>query len=63
MRSPARLIQYVLSNGALLVAAAWGLLAWHEFRGAGDRVRMLAIGMMVLFLAGLGLVAFAFSPK
>jgi glucose uptake protein len=60
---PSALIQYVLSNGALLVAAAWGLLAWQEFRGGGDRVRMLAIGMMVLFLAGLGLVAYAFSSK
>ena len=60
---PSALIQYVLSNGALVVAAAWGLLAWREFRGGGDRVRMLATGMMVLFLAGLGLVAYAFSPK
>jgi glucose uptake protein len=60
---PGALIQYVLSNGALLVAAAWGLLAWQEFRGGGDRVRMLATGMMVLFLAGLGLVAFALSSK
>jgi len=60
---PSTLIQYVLSNGALVVAAAWGLLAWRELRGGGDRVRMLATGMMVLFLAGLGLVAFAFSQK
>ncbi len=60
---PSALIQYVLSNGALLVAAAWGLLAWQEFRGGGDRVRMLATGMMVSFLAGLGLVAYAFSQK
>ncbi len=57
------LIQYILKNGALLVAAAWGLLAWQEFRGGGDRVRMLAIGMIVLFLAGLGLVAYALSQK
>jgi glucose uptake protein len=60
---PGSLIQYMLSNGPLLVAAAWGLLAWQEFRGGGDRVRMLAVGMMVLFLAGLGLVAYGFSSK
>ncbi len=60
---PSALIQYVLSHGALVVAAAWGLLAWQEFRGGGDRVRMLAAGRMVLFLAGLGMVAFAFSAK
>jgi glucose uptake protein len=60
---PSPLIQYLLNNGVLLVAVAWGLLAWQEFRGGGDRVRMLAAGMVVLFLAGLGMVAFAFSPK
>ena len=57
------LIGYMLDHGALVVAAAWGLLAWREFRGGGERVRMLATGMVVLFLAGLGLVAYAFSPK
>ena len=60
---PSALIQYLLNNGALLVAVAWGMLAWQEFRGGGDRVRMLSIGMVVFFLAGLGLVAFALSPK
>jgi glucose uptake protein len=55
------LIQFVLSHAAAVVAAAWGLLAWHEFRGSGDRVRMLVAGMLVLFLCGLGVVAFAFS--
>jgi hypothetical protein len=60
---PSALIQYVLNNGALLVAAAWGLLAWQELRGGGDRVPILAVGMMVSFLAGLGLVAYAFSQK
>jgi hypothetical protein len=60
---PSALTGYVLNNGALLVAAAWGLLAWQEYRGGGDRVRMLAAGMMVLFLAGLGLVAYAVSAK
>jgi len=60
---PSALIQYMLNNGALVVAAAWGLLAWQEFRGGGHRVRTMAAGMMVLFLAGLGLVAYAFSSK
>jgi glucose uptake protein len=60
---PDALVQYVLSHAALLVAAAWGLLAWREFRGGGDRPGMLAAGMMVLFLAGLGMVAFSFAPK
>lgn len=52
---------YSLNNGALIVAAGWGLLAWRDVQGAGDRVRMLSIGMMVLFIAGLGLVAFGLA--
>jgi glucose uptake protein len=61
---PGGLILYSLSNGAVVVAAAWGVFVWREFREAGERTRMLVTGMMVLFLAGLGLVGFAFStPK
>jgi glucose uptake protein len=60
---PAASMQYILNNGAFLVAAAWGLLAWHEFRGGGHRAGMLAAGMAVLFLAGLGMVALSLSPK
>jgi glucose uptake protein len=56
-------LNHLLNDSALLVAAAWGLLAWREFRGAGDRVQMLVVGMVVLFLAGLGVVGFAFAPK
>jgi glucose uptake protein len=58
---PNPLIQYALSHGAVLVAMAWGLLAWHEFRGANDRVRMMVTGTLVLFLSGLGVMAFAVS--
>jgi glucose uptake protein len=60
---PSQLIQYLLSNSALLVAAAWGLLAWREFKDGDERVGMLAAGMVVLFLTGLGMVAFALLPK
>jgi len=60
---PDLLIQYMLTHGAALVAAVWGLLAWREFRGASQRAHLLVAGMLVLLLAGLGVVAFAFSPK
>jgi glucose uptake protein len=60
---PGALIQYVLGHGTVVVAAAWGLLAWREFRGASYRVHMLVAGMLVLLLAGLGVAAFAFAPK
>jgi glucose uptake protein len=60
---PGALVQFPLNHGAPMVAAAWGLLAWREFRGTGTRVHMLVAAMLVLFLAGLAVVAFAFSPK
>jgi len=60
---PNALIQYMLTHGAMLVAAVWGLLAWGEFRGASQRAHLLVVGMLVLLLAGLGVVGFAFSPK
>jgi glucose uptake protein len=50
---------YALTQGAPVVAAAWGLLVWKEFGNASYRARLLMSGMLVLFLAGLGLVAFA----
>jgi glucose uptake protein len=41
------------------VAALWGLLAWREFKGAKERVRLLLVVMLVLYLAGLGMVSIA----
>lgn len=38
-----------------VVAALWGLLAWREFRGANERIRMLLAVMLALYLAGLGM--------
>ena len=60
---PSGLVQYVLGNAAPVVAIAWGLLVWREFRESDHRVQMLAAGMVVLFLAGLAMVAFALFPK
>jgi len=42
-----------------MVSALWGLLVWHEFAGAGPRVRLLVVMMLVLFVCGLGLVSVA----
>lgn len=38
-----------------VVAALWGLLAWREFRGANERIRMLLAVTLALYLAGLGM--------
>jgi glucose uptake protein len=42
-----------------MISALWGLLVWKEFAGATPKVRQLIIAMMVLFLAGLTMVAVA----
>jgi glucose uptake protein len=42
-----------------MVSALWGLLVWNEFAGAGPRVRLLIVIMLLLFVCGLGLVSVA----
>jgi glucose uptake protein len=48
-----------LIYGAPILATLWGLLVWREFKGAPQSVRMLQLGMIVLFLAGMLLIALA----
>ena len=52
-------ISYAIGQGATMVSALWGLLVWHEFAGAGPRVRLLVVIMLILFVCGLGLVSVA----
>jgi glucose uptake protein len=51
---------FALGDGATMVAALWGTLVWHEFRGASPGVVRLLVWMFVLFVLGLG--AIALSP-
>src|SRR6202044_418651 len=50
-------VSYALGQGATMVSALWGLLVWHEFKGATHRVRLLLVVMLVLFLSGLGMIS------
>src|SRR5262249_8990578 len=52
-------VSFALAHGGILVSAIWGLLVWREFGGATGRVKLLLLGMFVLFAAGLTLVAIA----
>ncbi len=52
-------ISYAIGQGATMVSALWGLLVWREFAGAGPRVRLLVLIMLLLFVCGLGLVSVA----
>jgi glucose uptake protein len=48
-------ISYGLGQGATMVAAAWGVFVWKEFRGAPATGRLIA-AMFVLFIAGLATI-------
>jgi glucose uptake protein len=52
-------MSYATGQGAALVAALWGLLWWKEFKEADAKVKSLAALLLVLFAAGLALVAMA----
>lgn len=52
-------VSYAIGQGATLVSTLWGLLVWHEFKGAVPRTRNFVALMLVLFVAGLGLIAVA----
>ncbi len=55
--SPA--MSYAMGQGATMISALWGLLLWKEFAGSTARVKLLLALMMILFLAGLGMVSVA----
>jgi len=52
-------ISYAVGQGATVISALWGLLVWKEFAGAVPRVKSFLAIMIVLFVAGLTLVAIA----
>lgn len=52
-------ISYGLGQGATLVSAMWGILIWHEFRGAPKSSERLNIGMFIFFVIGLGFLIYA----
>jgi glucose uptake protein len=49
-------ISYGLGQGATMVAAAWGVFVWKEFRGAPAGTDRLVTAMFVLFIAGLATI-------
>lgn len=49
-------ISYGLGQGATMVAAAWGVFIWKEFKEAPKGTNALVLWMFVAFIAGLTLV-------
>ena len=54
-------ISYAIGQAAPMVAAAWGLLVWKEFRGATTAARVNLALMFVFFLAAIALVSLAYG--
>ena len=49
-------ISYALGQGAPMVAAAWGVFIWKEFKGSDKRTNALLTVMFLFFIAGLALI-------
>jgi glucose uptake protein len=52
-------ISYGLGQGATLVAAAWGVYIWKEFKDADPGTKQLLPFMFISFIIGLGLIILA----
>ena len=55
----AAMLSYALSQGAPVLAVAWGLFVWREFKSAGERSMLLFRFMWILLAIGVGLLAVA----
>ena len=51
--------RYLLVEGAAVLAACWGLFVWREFKGASQRVHLMLAAMLILLLAGFGVIGIA----
>ena len=52
-------ISYGLGQGATMVAAAWGVYIWKEFKEADSKTKQLIPFMFLSFIIGLGLIIIA----
>jgi len=52
-------ISYGLGQGAVLVAAVWGVLIWKEFKGAPSGTNPLLYMMFAFFVVGLSLLIYS----
>ena len=54
-------ISYAIGQASPMIAALWGVLVWHEFRGASTRAKMYLAGMFVCYVLALVLIARAYQ--
>jgi glucose uptake protein len=48
---------YALTQGAAILAAIWGILAWRETKDGGAEVKLLVALTLILFAGGVALIA------
>lgn len=53
-------ISYAIGQASPMIAALWGLLVWHEFRGANRRARLALMGMFCCYIIALVLISGAY---
>jgi len=54
-------ISYAIGQASPMIAALWGVLVWHEFRGSNARAKVYLAGMFVAYVAALVLIARAYN--
>jgi glucose uptake protein len=54
-------ISYAIGQSSPMIATAWGVFAWHEFRGANTKAKLYLVGMFAAYLLALALIAKAYS--
>ncbi len=52
-------ISYAIGQASPMVAAFWGVFAFHEFRGSGTRAKLYLAGMFVCYIVALFLISSA----
>ena len=50
-------LSYGLSESRPVLGVICGLLIWREFKGAGERPRLLMLVMLILMAGGIALLA------
>lgn len=54
-------ISYAIGQSSPMIATAWGVFAWGEFRGANARAKGYLVGMFAAYILALVLIARAYA--
>jgi glucose uptake protein len=54
-------ISYAIGQASPMIATLWGVLVWHEFRGAPTKSKRYLAGMFISYMLALALIALAYK--